>query len=297
MNPEIQMGKNPIDDHACLKIFLNGELCPLSEAWIPLQDYGYLYGMGVFETMRFYPGAGIFALDAHLERLRQGARTLGIAIPYAVTDLKMAIAEVLEANHLTGTSAIKIILSAGPGPLRPDPTHCDTPTMVIMATPYTPPQQGFQTITRPSPHTCDSILAGVKNLNYLAYLLARQQAKQKGADEVLFVDHGGCLCEGSTTNLFFMKGNTLHTPCECLPLLDGITRQYVLQIAESEGIPTTEGCHSVTDLLMADEAFLTNSLIELVPILSVDQTPLATGPIVERLMECYHTRVRSDANL
>ena len=282
-------------DKGCITddVFLNGEFYSLTEARLPVNDYGFLYGLGVFETMRFYPGSGIFALEQHLGRLYESLKRLRIDLSQPPDDLRSAAYQLLEHRGICDDATVKIVVSAGAGPLRPNPDECHEPNVLIMATPYTPVARCFHTTTTRTPYVSESFLPRIKSLNYLPYLLAQHNIKKVGKDEVIFLTESGFLCEGATTNIFLVREGTIHTPDTTFPLLNGITRQQVLQIAEEHGIPYETGRYTMRDLVAADEAFLTNSVIEIAPLMSVNRRTIPEGPVVPQLQDLYRSKVTS----
>ncbi len=252
-------------------VYLNGSLLPRSQARISPFDLGFLYGYGLFETMRAYSGR-IFRLHRHMERLRESAALIGL--PLDTLDMEGACYETLKANMLDD-ARIRLTLSMGEGEATPDLPASPKPTVLVIATGYTPPpawvyQQGFKAIVSSTRQNSRSPLSRLKTANYLNNLLARKEAKEKGADEALLLNERGLLCEASTSNIFLVYRESLITPgveSGCLP---GITRRVVMEIAREMGIGVAERDVQLEELEAADEAFLTNSLIELMPLTGVN---------------------------
>jgi branched-chain amino acid aminotransferase len=187
----------------------------------------------------------------------------------------------------------------GEGEGAPDPPSHPKPTVLIVATSYTPPppetyQAGFKAVVSSIRQNSQSPLSRLKSANYLNNLLARREAKAAGGDEALLLNERGSLCEGSTSNVFLVKGNSLVTPSQESGCLPGITRQAVIEIAAGLGISIVQREVQLEELMQADEAFVTNSLLELMPLREVDGRSLGRGTekerrggVTERLMIAY----------
>jgi branched-chain amino acid aminotransferase group I len=275
--------------------YLNGALVPRSQARISPFDLGFLYGYGLFETMRAYSGH-IFRLGIHMERLRRSAALIGL--PLDVFDLEKACYDTLKANNLAD-ARIRLTVSIGEGEAIPDPPKHPKPTVLVIATSYTPPstevyRNGYKAVVSPIHQNSQSPLSHLKTVNYLNQFLARREAKEKGADEAILLNERGFLCEGSTNNVFLVSKGNLVTPNEESGCLPGITRQTVIELASELGIRVTEREVRLEELLNADEAFLTSSLIELMPLTEVNSEPIGRGKrskITERLMSAYKEAV------
>jgi branched-chain amino acid aminotransferase group I len=272
-------------------VYLNGKLVPLSRATISPLDYGFLYGYGLFETMRSY-GGFIFRLDKHLIRLAASAERLGI--PAITLDLKKAATSVLEVNKL-GDARIRIAVSIGEGSMTPDAHRCRKPTVLVIAEQYKPHPEsvyktGFKAIVSSFLRYSNSPLSGIKSANYLENMLAKREASAAGADEAIRLNEKGFIAEASMSNIFFITGDILMTPSAESGILPGITREAVIELASRLGIITIERYVTMAELLKAQEAFLTNSLIEVMPLTEIDGKPIASGKpgvITERLRAEY----------
>lgn len=277
-------------------VFLNGSLLPLSQAMISVLDYGFLYGYGLFETMRAYQGR-VFLLDSHLSRLTAASETLGFSV--ANIDLKTAVADVLQANRL-GNARIRIAISIGEGGMIPDPSTCDKATVVILATEYHPYSEkiyraGFKAIMSSIHRNSQSPLSRLKSANYLESLLAKQHARSAAVDEAILLNEKGHLAEASMSNIFLVTDSTLLTPAEDSGILSGITRAAILELCGQLSIKCHEGIMTLEKLFSAEEAFLTNSLMEIMPLTEIDGKaigPGRPGPITEKLMAAYKRLVR-----
>jgi len=279
-------------------VYLNGSLIPRSQASISALDYGFLYGFGLFETMRAY-GGWVFRLDRHLSRLARSAEILGV--PIEATELKGAVMDTLRANKL-GDARIRITISIGEGGMVPDPSTCQKPTVLILAADYQPyPEQvyekGFRAVVSSIRRNSQSPLSRLKSANYLESMLARQEARAAGVDEALCLNEKGLLAEASMSNIFLVANGTLRTPGQESGILPGITREAVLELALQLGINTLEHDILLNELFQAQEAFLTNSLIEVMPLTEVDRKSIGSGKpgaITKRLMAAYRELVRTE---
>ncbi len=276
-------------------VYLNGTLVPHSQARIPVLDYGFLYGFGLFETMRAY-GGQVFRLDSHLERLARSAETLGM--PIKIAELKGAVADTIRANKLS-EARVRIAVSIGEGSMTPDPSTCGQPTVLILATHYQPYpeevyQKGFSAVVSSIRRNSQSPLSRLKSANYLESMLARQEARAAGVDEALCLNEKGLLAEASMSNIFLVADGVLRTPGPESGILPGITHQVVLELASRLNIRALEQDIRLVEVFQAQEAFLTNSLMEIMPLTGVDDKPIGSGspgPVTQQLMEAYRESV------
>lgn len=283
-------------------VYLNGRLVPRGRALISAFDHGFLYGYGLFETMRAYNGV-IFRLDSHLARLRRSAGVLGFTAKLAGIDLESACQQTLLANNLKEAS-IRLMVTAGPGEPIPDPATTSQPTVLVMARRYRPIpaqvyQQGYRAIISELRRDSLSPLSQVKASNYLISYMARQEARAAGADEALLLNERNLLSEGSTTNIFLVLGKFVLTPHLHCGLLPGITREAVLELAGSLGLEAAEWELGERDLFQAQEAFLTNSLIQVMPLTQVSGQPVGSGQpglITRKLMAAYRKLVARETS-
>ena len=276
-------------------VYLNGNLVPLSQACISPLDYGFLYGYGLFETMRAYEGF-VFRLDKHLNRLAGSAERLGI--PTVAAGLKEAVTATLQANKLSD-ARIRITVSIGEGGIIPDMRQCQKPTVLVMAEHYKPHPElvystGFKAIVSSLVRYSRSPLSIIKSANYLENMLAKQEATAAGANEAIRLNEKGFLAEASMSNVFLIIGDRLMAPPLESGILPGITREAVIELAPRLGISTIERDITIEELFRAQEAFLTNSLIEIMPLTVIDGKPVASGKpglITERLRAAYRKLV------
>ena len=259
-------------------VYLNGAFLPRQEAKIPVMDYGFLFGYGLFETMRAYAGR-VFRLDSHLARLAVSAATLGIPVDTSI--LKNAIVDTVAKNGLK-EARVRTTVSAGEGGPVPDTRTCTCPTTLVVATRYAPYprkiyERGFRVIISSTRRNSRSPVPAMKTTGYLENLLSRQEARVAAADDALLLNDRGKLAEASTSNVFLVKGNTLKTPRTENGILPGITRDVILELALQIGITTLEADILPDELLSANEAFLTSSLMEVMPLTGISGKAIGSG--------------------
>ena len=282
-------------------VYLKGSLMPSSQARLSCRDYGFLYGYGLFETMRAY-SAHVFLVDRHLDRLYRSASFLGIDSA-DLPDMRKAIYDTLQANRLSD-ARIRLTVSGGEGTPFPDLSLHRPPTVLIVATPYAGHSdevyhRGFTAIVSRIRRNTQSPSSGVKSLNYLDSLLARQEARMAGADEAVLLNEQGFVAEASTSNVFAASADTLLTPSEGSGILPGITREVVLELAGSLGLRVVTGRMTLTELSQADEAFLTNSLVEIMPLTQLSEQVIGSGrpgTLTVQLSQAYKTLVGDAVN-
>jgi branched-chain amino acid aminotransferase len=266
-------------------VWLNDELVPLSQAQVSVNDRGFQFGDGLFETLRADAGR-VFFLKEHLERLQASAQTLRLPFPAAIP-WEERLSELLTANGLTaGPARLKILLSRGvvPGLGLPEGSH---PTLVIWAQPYAPPSvaeyaAGWPVVVFPEPRS--TFLGRHKSLNYLFYLAARQYAADKGAQEALVCEAGGLVSEGAATSLVYLRDGQFYTP-EAESALPGVTLAVLGRGLAGRGRTLTFRPTTVADLGAAQGLWLANSLLGLMPVAAIDGTPLPQSDATAFLQE------------
>ncbi len=281
-------------------VYLNGDLIPRSRAKISPFNHGFLYGYGLFETMRAYNGS-VFRLNRHLARLHQSAETLGIASKLASFDLEKACYDLLQANKLA-EARLRLTVSAGEGDIIPDPATCSGITIFIVArkaAPLPPEnyQRGFRAVLSSLRRNSQSPLSRLKSTCYLENVLARQEARAAGADEALILNERGLVTEGSTTNIFLVNGGMLITPSVESGALPGITREAVLELSQSLGTKAIEKDTVLGELYEAEESFLTNSILEIMPLTWFGDKPIVSGKLgalTQRLMAAYKELIKKE---
>ncbi|MFC1999039.1 aminotransferase class IV [Chloroflexota bacterium] len=282
-------------------VYLNGSLVSRNEAKISSFDFGFLYGYALFESMRAYSGR-VFRLDRHLDRLKRSAEAIGLNLPDV--DLGKAVYDTLEANGLTD-ARIRLTVSLGEGEATPDPSMCKNPTVFITASSYVPMsdavyQKGYSAIVSQIRRNSTSPLSQVKSANYLDMILAKAQVKDGGADEAILLNEKGYVAEGSTSNVFIVSSGKLITPSVDSGILPGVTREVVLELASSFGIGAEERPVEPEELYQADGAFLTNSIMEIMPLVEVDGKRVGSGLVglvTGKLISEYKAFARKELDL
>lgn len=283
-------------------VYLNGALMPHSRAKISAFDHGLLYGCGLFETMRAYNGK-IFLLERHVKRLGQSAELLGMDRALADIDLGRACVDTLNANNLKD-ARMRLTVTAGEAGPFPGSQQDDAATVLITATAYTPLpaavyEKGYNALISGLRRDSQSVLSGLKSTSYLLSVLAKREAEGAGMDEALLLNERGTIAEGSISNVFFAAGDELVTPPQDSGILPGITREAVMELAAGLRIKVIEAEIGVEDLPRFDEAFLTNSVLEIMPLVAIRDRAGKTmaigagrpGKITRHLMSAYREMV------
>jgi branched-chain amino acid aminotransferase len=276
------------------KVFFNGKIVDESSAGISVRDVGFLYGAGLFETMRCYGGA-VFSLGDHLDRLFASAEALGVKNTYSREDVRAAVYAAVKANGLKD-ARVRLTLTGG---AVSDPSDSSS-TLLVMATPYEgyPKEyyeKGVRAVLCGMRQNPDEIICGHKTLNYFARMTALNQARLKGAAEAIWLTTDGRLAEGSVSNLFLVKGGAMATPPLTTPVLPGVARRAVLEIAGREMIQFVERDLFINSLLEAEEIFLTNVIMGLMPVVGIEAHTVGdgkVGPLTARLMKLYEDLVK-----
>ena len=279
-------------------IYFNGHLVPRAEAKLSPFDHGFLYGYGLFETMRAYEGH-IFRLDRHLTRLRCSAESLGLRPKLDAFDLENACVETLQANKLKD-ARLRLTITAGEGDMTPDLNTCSNLTVLVAAKNFVPLpperyEQGFKAALSFLRRDSQSPLSRLKCTCYVSNILARMEAKAAGCDEAIMLNELGYIAEGSTANIFLVSEGKLSTPSLESGILPGITREAVLEIARDLNIKTVERQVELRELSRAEEAFVTNSIIEVMPLTWLNGEPIGTGKpgkLTRNLMAAYKELVK-----
>lgn len=271
-------------------IWLNGRLVPRDQARIDPADRGFLLADGLFETLRAYRGH-LFKVEDHLQRLAAAANELGIPLPVDSPMIAEAAMETLAANRLErADAALRITLTRGPGQRGLLPPEDPRPNLMIGAGVYHPPLATDGLIAITASGVCRnevSLTSRLKTLSYLDNILAQQQAVQAGGDEAILLNGKGRVACGARSNLFCWLDDRLLTPAIEEGALPGITRHTVLVSCAAMGIAAEEGVVTRGALGEAAEVFVTNSLMEVVPIRRLDGRDRPIGPVTRRLMEAY----------
>ena len=282
-----------------IRVYMAGRVCLPEEAKISVFDRGFLYGDSVYETIGTAYGR-LFAASDHLDRLERSAMRIGLRVPPRA-DIERAIAETIEAAG-NAESRVRVILTRGSGKLDLDPAAVDDTQLVVIVFPLGAPTPemyakgvavAIVTITRNSPRAIDP---AVKSGNYLNNVLALGEARRRnGAYEAILCADDGCIAEGSTSNIFVVRGGQIWTPPAEVGILDGITRAKVLDLCRAHELPLVERRFSPDELRGADEAFITSATRGVLPVTLVDGKPVGAGvpgPVTRRLMGLYDELAR-----
>ena len=281
-------------------IYLDGEFLPKAEAKVSVFDHGLLYGDGVFEGIRSYNGR-VFKLDEHLDRLYDSAKSIMLQIPIPIETMQEKVLETLRLNHLT-EAYIRLLVTRGVGDLGLDPDKCPKPSIIIIADKITlyPPkyyEQGLEIITASVRRNyAEAINPRIKSLNYLNNILAKIEGKQAGAEEVLMLNAEGYVVECSGDNIFWVKNEVLVTPPVHIGILEGVTRNSVIDLAREARMQVEERVFTRHDLYIADEIFLTGTAAEVIPVVKVDQRVIGDGQpgkVTEKLITAFRQLANS----
>jgi len=276
-------------------LWVNGVITPAAEATVPALDRGLLYGDGVFETIRAYAAAP-FRLRDHLERLADDCRALSIPLGMGSEDLRVAVVETL-SHAGAGDTYVRLTVTRGVGGLPSELDQCRQATVMIHARPFAgyPAElyrRGMAAAVSTVRRNETSALCGVKSLNYLDNILAKAQAQQRGFAEALMLNGRGVVAEACAANLFVVRDGRLATPPVVDGCLPGITRGVVMELSQVD-----ETSLLLQDVRQAEEAFLTNSLMEIMPLVSVDSDAVGDGhpgPITRQLCAAYRSLVEQE---
>jgi branched-chain amino acid aminotransferase len=275
-------------------VFLNSMIVSETDAVVSVYDHGFLYGDGIYETMRAYGGI-VFMFEKHMERLVRSASFLRLKLPDR-DFIRNAVARTVAANELTD-AYIRITVSRGKGPIGLDPDLCAEPTVVVIAEEFREyPAHYYENgmrlvLARTRRNLKDALNPRIKSLNFLNNIMAKMEAKERGGYEAVMLNSEGFLSEGTVSNIFFVSQGALCTPSLDAGILDGITREVVIRIAEGNGITIREGMFYPEDLFSASEVFFTNTTAEIMPVSMVEDVRFDVGELTVTLRELYKQEV------
>jgi branched-chain amino acid aminotransferase len=279
-------------------VWIDGQVVPAAEARVPVFDRGFLYGDSVYEVVRAFGGRP-FRLGPHLDRLERSSAAIELAGPPRAL-VERAVAEALAASG-EADAYVRIVVTRGGGPIGLDPALADAPRLIVIARAVNAPKpeayrDGVEVAMVARGRTDPEVKSG----NYLPSVLGTSEARRRGAYEAILSDGVGRLTEGGSSNFFVVRARRLATPPLTVGLLPGITRAAVIEVARADGLAVDEQPLWPTDLLRADEAFLTSSIRGVLPVVRVvprtgaeavvlgDGKP---GPITRRVMALYDALV------
>jgi branched-chain amino acid aminotransferase len=281
---------------------VNGRISAENEAVIPIFDHGFLYGEGIYETLRTYDGR-LFLYDRHMRRLRNSARLIDLALRFTDDELAARIEDTIAAAKLGGAEAyVRVLVTRGVGPLTYDPSATPTPSWVVIVKPLVPPsaetyERGVKVVlvdvVRNHPQSVNPM---IKSNNLMNPALAAQEGLKRGGFEAVMRNYRGELTECTQSNLFVVKNGSVLTPPLESGLLPGITREFVFEVGAEVGIDVREQVLHDDDLFGADEAFLTSTTREILAIVNVDDRRIGTGspgPVTRKLLQEFRARTTS----
>ncbi len=288
------------DSTADFKIWINGTLYAKQDAKISVYDHGLLYGDGVFEGLRSYAGK-VFRLEEHLDRLWNSAKAILLEIPLSRAAMAEAVNTTLKTNGLTD-GYVRLIVTRGAGTLGLDPNRTSNPQVIIITDfiavyPEELYATGLDIITASSQRNHPSALSPrIKSLNYLNNILAKIEGQQAGCLEALMLNHKGEVAECTADNIFLVKDGVVLTPPTDAGILEGITREAVIELARAAGYEVREVALTRHDVYIADEVFLTGTAVEVIAVVKVDSRRIgngAPGPIAKELKDKFHKLART----
>jgi len=284
-------------------IWINGRLTGRKKAKISIFDHGFLYGDGLFETMRGYNGK-VFRIDEHMARLFAASRILKIKIPYSRTFLKNSISRLVKKLKSKNTY-VRIAVTRGEGKIGLNPALCKKANVILRLTAFNSYpgfyyRKGIKAAISSVRCNNYSPLSSIKSNSYLNNILALVEANKKGRDEAIMLNADGFVAESTTSNIFMVKGARLITPGTNEGLLPGITRGIIVKLASTIGLKVKEGRISISALKKAEEIFLTNSIGELRGIVKIDDTKISggkVGPVTGLLHRLYRALVKKESGI
>ncbi len=262
-------------------VYLNDRCVRKEDARVSVFDHGFLYGDGVYETLRVYQGR-VFQLERHVARLHRSCELIGLDLPIQDEQWNPIIRELLTRNTLQD-AGLRVTVSRGEGEIGIDPMLCPAPTVVVMAKPtgaYSEKQleEGLTlhlSSVRRNPEVAQS--PQIKATSFLNNIMAKQEAIAMEADDALMLNMEGQLAECTTSNIFLIKARRLQTPAVECGILKGITRDVVMELAKEQGLTVEEGGYSIKQLLQADECFITNTGFEVMPVSKIGNIQIGQG--------------------
>jgi len=280
------------------QVWINGQFYDKSDAKISVYDHGLLYGDGVFEGIRVY-GGKVFKHAQHIERLYESAQALALTIPLTPAEMTKAVEDTVAKNNKVD-GYVRLIVTRGAGTLGLDPRKCEPAVIVIVDDISLYPKElyenGLEIITSSytRPHN-NALSPRVKSLNYLNNILAKIEAIRAGCLEAIMLNQAGEVAECTGDNIFVLKGGVLKTPPPEAGILQGITRDFVLELAAKVGIPARECTLTRHDVYTADEVFLTGTAAEVIAVTKVDGRVIGEGkqgPLTKKLRDAFTAAVR-----
>lgn len=279
-------------------VYLDGRFVAREQAMVSVFDHGFLYGDGIYETMRAY-GGRLFLLKRHLTRLTRSAKAISLKLPMPIERIGDALNETLTVNKLR-EAYVRLHISRGPGEIGLDPALCPAATIVIVAKPFHDYpeayyERGIKTaIVKTRRNHPLALDPAIKGTNFLNNILAKIESLKAGAHEGIMLNWKGYVAEGTISNIGVVRKGVLSTPHRDTGILEGVTRELVLRLAKREKIPVREVLLMPKQLLSADECFITNTTMEIMPVTMVDRKTVGNGtpgPVTRLLQRAYRNEV------
>ncbi|MGE5174221.1 MAG: branched-chain-amino-acid transaminase [Betaproteobacteria bacterium] len=279
-------------------VYLDGHFVDRDQALVSVFDHGFLYGDGIYETMRAY-GGKLFLLKKHLSRLKRSADAISLKLPLSLAQIGDALNKSLSVNNLQ-EAYVRLHISRGPGEIGLDPALCTAPTMVIAVKPFLDyPKHYYErgvdvAIVKTRRNHPLALDPAIKGTNFLNNILAKIEAIKAGAYEGIMLNWEGYVAEGTISNIGMVKKGVLYTPSMDAGILEGVTRDLVLRLARRKKIPTREVLMPLKSLLAADECFITNTTMEIMPVTTIHKKPVGNGrpgPVTSLLCQAYKKEV------
>lgn len=288
-----------------LIVYFNGEFVGEEDAKVSIFDHGVLYGDGIFEGIRAYNGR-VFRLDEHLDRLYESAKSILLDIRMTKDEMCEALLETLRKNNLQD-AYIRLVVTRGKGDLGLDPNNCGRPTVFIIAAqvqlyPEELYDKGLEVVTVPTRRNIvEGVNPRIKSLNYLNNIMAKIEANLAGVSEAILLNSDGYVTECTGDNIFIVKNGEVITSPPFLGILEGVTRNAIMETAKKMGYPVSEKVFTRHDVFTADECFLSGTAAELVPVVKVDGRIIGEdgkpGEISKALIKEYRKLVRSEGTV
>jgi len=281
------------------KIYINGKFFDKADAKISVYDHGLLYGDGVFEGIRVYDGK-VFRIHQHVERLYDSARSIYLEIPLSRQEMADAIERTVQLNQKRN-GYIRVVVTRGAGSLGLDPRKTTDPQVIVIVDDISmyPPElyeNGMEIVTAATIRNHPNALnPRIKSLNYLNNIMAKVEGVRAGCLEALMLNHKGEVAECTGDNIFLVKHGILTTPPLDAGILEGVTRNAVLELARAADIPVQETAVTRHDVYIADECFLSGTAAEVIAVIKCDGRLIGNGkpgPITRQLRERFHALVR-----
>jgi len=271
-------------------VFLNGKIMPMAEAMVPVNDRGFMYGDGLFETTRVVNGRP-FRLAQHLERMVRGADYLKIPLPFTPKEIQKFTAQLVEANAMPD-AVLRVTLTRGAGERGYSPAAAGKPTMVMSLHPLPKlPEEGplqWSMITSSYHIPASGAISSFKTTSKILNVFARLEASERGADEALLLNTNGEVAETAGGNIFWVYQNTICTVPTGRGVLPGITRAVVLEICQALGLETNKRVIKPQHLRNAEGIFITQSVLGIVPVVAFDGEHVVPSPLVDQIATAYN---------